>query len=130
MLSVTEKLLADLSANKSSVSTMGKCFFTVSITSDGCLLWIKPPVFLWMDGSGLSGNLYFPTPLQEIRGREPKHHIFAAMTAFHLYDCIGTIVFADVAELLLFRILPIKNGCSPAHNVEIPFIRKSVHIME
>lgn len=125
------KLLADLSANTCRFPLWENVSSQFPTTAS--LIWLfaldQTSCFLVMDADLDLPETYTFHSLQEIRGREPKHHIFAAMTAFHLYDWYRNNRFADVAELLLFRILPIKNGCSPAHNVEIPFIRKSVRLL-
>ena len=108
------KLLADLSANTCRFPLWENVSSQFPTTTS--LIWLfaldQTSCFLVMDADLDFPETYTFHSLQEIRGREPKHHIFA-----------------DVAELLLFRILPIKNGCSLAHNVEIPFIRKSVRLL-
>ena len=81
------KLLADLSGNDCRFPLWEDVFSQVSDTAS--LIWLfsldQVSCFLLMDTElTLPGNYDFHS-LREIRGREPKHQIFAAMTAFHLY---------------------------------------------
>lgn len=82
------KLLADLSGNDCRFPLWEDVSSQVSDTAS--LIWLfsldQVSCFLLMDAAlTLPGNYDFHS-LREIRGREPKHQIFAAMTAFHLYD--------------------------------------------
>lgn len=82
------KLLADLSANTCRFPLWENVSSQFPTTTS--LIWLfaldQTSCFLVMDADLDFPETYTFHSLQEIRGREPKHHIFAAMTAFHLYD--------------------------------------------
>ena len=80
------KLLADLSANTCRFPLWENVSSQFPTTTS--LIWLfaldQTSCFLVMDADLDFPETYTFHSLQEIRGREPKHHIFAAMTAFHL----------------------------------------------
>lgn len=103
-----------------SAFTPDSCLFPVwediasQITDSDRLIWLftldQTSCFLLLDGClQLPESFSFHT-LRELRGQEPKHLIFAAMTAFHLYDWYrnnrfcgrcGTPVVPDQKERML-----------------------------